>query len=222
MKKSFEVLVITLLMVVFFTGCTKTFNHYEDKLYSEKTVLGDEDLNTKTTNVFTRQDAIKKALDIFDKGLNIKIDRTDFTEDVNLVKNDRSRSLQWHISWFKDDEKIFYTCVLDSSTGEIVEFQWFNDSNSDSNKVEVFKLSDLEIKNLMEPLLKELDIDINEYSVLTDLDLTYNKYLDGIYNNYIDITLLHNKNKAEGYYISIDLANKKVMSFRKLYNRLPK
>lgn len=222
MKKSFKVLVITLLMVVLFTGCTKTFNHYEDKLYSEKTVLGDEDLNTKATNIFTRQDAIKKALDIFDKGLNIKIDRTDFTEDVNLVKNDRSKSLQWHISWFKDYEKIFYTCVLDSSTGEILEFQWFNDLNLDLDKAIEFKPSTLEVENLIEPLLKELDIDINEYSVLTYLDRTYNNYLDGAYNRYMDITLLHNKSKTEGYYISIDLANKKVMSFRKLYNKLPK
>ncbi|MEW9095220.1 MAG: hypothetical protein AB2417_09075 [Clostridiaceae bacterium] len=214
MKKSFEVLAIVLLMVVFFSGCTKTFNHYEDNLYSEKTVFGDKDLNTKTTDVFTRQDAIKKALDIFDKGLNIKIDRTNLTEDVRLIKNDRAGSLQWHISWFNEDGKTFYACALNSSTGEIVEFQWFNDSNSNSNKVEVFKLSDLEIKNLMEPLLKQLEIDVNEYSIFSNLS--------GIYNRYMEITLVNNKSKTEEYYIVMNLANKKVMNFEKLYNKLPR
>ncbi|WP_097026198.1 hypothetical protein [Clostridium peptidivorans] len=212
MKKSFEILALVLLMVVFLTGCTKTFDHYEDKLYSEKTVFSDKDLNTKATNVVTRQNAIKKTLDVFDKGLNIKIDRTKFTENIKLVKNDRTGSLLWQISWVKGYGDTLYRCVLDSSTGEIVEIQWFNHSNLNSNKVAVSKLSDLEIKNLIEPLLKQLEIDVKDYTIIPISSYEYNTYMD--------IILYNKKSHKEEYIITIDLVNKIVDRFVKLDKQL--
>ncbi len=206
MKKSLIILFLIFLTVVPLTGCTKVLNYYEDKLYSEKTVLGDQDVSAKTSNVLTRENAIKKALDVFDKGLNIKIDRTQFTENIRLVRNGEVGSLQWQINWVKDSGKMFYECILDSSTGNIVRLQWFNNSNL--NQDTTAKLSNLEITNLLNPLLKQLEIDVNDYRITpqSSNDL----------NNYRDIILYNNKNHTKEYRVTIDSVNKIVVSFEKL------
>lgn len=203
MKKSFQILAIVLLMGVFLTGCTKAFNHYEDKLYSEKTIFGDKNLNIKTTNILTRENAIKKVLDIFDKGLNVKIDRTELNENIRLVKDHETGNLLWQITWEKEHGKMFYSCLLDSATGKVIGLQWYGKSNL--NKGEIFRLSDSEIKSLIEPLFKQLDIDINEY--LIALKSRYDS------NTYQNIILSNKNDNMKEYTISIDLVNKLVIGF---------
>ncbi|WMJ81689.1 hypothetical protein RBU49_05430 [Clostridium sp. MB40-C1] len=209
MKKSFKILVPLLFMAILLTGCTKPFDHYEDKLYSEKTVLGDKNLNTKATNVLTRENAIKKVLDIFDKGLNIKIDRTNFTENIKLFKDYSIDSLQWHITWYEDYGKIFYSCVLDSSTGNIMQLQLNTKSNLNNNPAS--RLSILEITNLLKPLLKQLQLDVNNYTIVP----TSSYYSD----NYMNVILCNKKNQTKEYIVTIDLSNKLIVNFFSLNNQ---
>lgn len=216
MKKSFKILPLIFLMVVFFTGCTKVLNHYEDKLYSEKTLFGDKELNTKSTNVLTRENAIKKALNVFDKGLNIKIDRTNIIENVKLVKNDNIGNLQWQIIWNKAYGRNFYRCILDSSTGNILELEWFDDSIQKEGKVsKISELTDLEINNLIEPLFKELNINLRELNINND-NYSILRKSERIFDDYTSIILYNNKNKTSEYNIIIDLINKKVVKFEKI------
>lgn len=213
MKKSVKILIpVLLVMILFiFTGCTKSLNHYEDKLYSEKAILGVQVINTTPTNVLTRENAIKKALDIFEKGLNVKIDRTQFSENIRLLKDDTdSSNLQWNMTWKKNNEKTFYSCTLDSSTGEVVQIQ-----SVDLNKLYAEKLPQLsttEIRNIITPFLGQLNINVADYNVSA-----LNAYKNSNYLSQSTNIIITNKSNTEkSYFLTINLENKIVSEFNRL------
>lgn len=101
---------------------------------------------------------------------------------------------------------MFYECILDSSTGNIVRLQWFNNSNL--NQDTAAKLSNLEITNLLTPLLKQLEIDVNDYTIAPESSNDLNSYRD--------IILYNNKNHRKEYSATIDSVNKIVVRLEKL------
>jgi hypothetical protein len=128
--------------------------------------------------MLTREKALQKALDIFDKGLNIKIDRTQFSESIKISRDYNTGNLQWHISWQKLTDKVFYYVVLDASTNEILEVSSTDISlYQDSIKT---VLSQEEINSIIMPFLKEIDIDLKDYTIkpMAEINLS-SKYKRG-------------------------------------------
>lgn len=205
-NKFFRILLLVYLLPCFITGCTKSFNYYEDKLYFEQALIG-----TKTSeppannNILTREKALQKAVDIFDKGMNIKIDRTRFSESIKISRDNSTGNLQWHISWQSLEEKIFYYVVLDASSNEVLEV-----TSTDSRLFTydlLVSLTEEEIKNIIKPLLKEINLDLNAYAIkpLGKTSVTPKRDI-GIY-------LLSTKNDGRDYTITINSSRKIVTRF---------
>jgi hypothetical protein len=163
-NKFFRILLFNFFLLCFMTGCTKNFNYYEDKLYSEQTLIGAKPSESPASNnILTREKALQKAVDIFDKGLNIKIDRTQFSESIKISRDNSTGNLQWHLSWQKLTDKVFYYVVLDASNNELLEIS-STDSRLYTDDV-IAVLTQEEINNIIKPLLKEINIDLNAYVI---------------------------------------------------------
>ncbi len=210
MKNKFlKFLILILFSLCFITGCTKNFNYYEDKLYSEEALKGAKPSESPTTNtMLTREKALQKALDIFDKGLNIKIDRTQFSESIKISRDYNTGNLQWHISWQKLTDKVFYYVVLDSSTNEILEVSSTDISlYQDSIKT---VLSQEEINSIIMPFLKEIDIDLKDYTIKPMAET------EDLLNGDLAIYLLSTKEEKRNYSITINSTKKVITRFSTL------
>lgn len=206
MKKSLIILFFIFLTIIPLEGCTKVFNSYEDKLYSEKTVLGNQTVTAKTSDILTRENAIKKAIELFDRGLNIKIDRTKFTENIKLINYNKAGNLQWQITWNNANSKTYYSCQLDSSSGEVLGISSYDNSIlNKSNSIKLSTVSTEEILSIAQPLIKQLNIDSNNYKAGLGTKKTSSIYTD---------VLLYNKSsQKEEFIITVDTINKVVVNF---------
>jgi hypothetical protein len=208
-NRFFRILLLVFFLLCFMTGCTRNFNYYEDKLYSEQIVMGTKPSETlSNNNILTREKALQKALAIFDKGLNIKIDRTQFSESIKISRDNRSGNLQWYISWQKFTSKVFYNVVFDASSNEVLEITCTDSRLFKDDSFVVIPQE--EINNIINPLLKELNIDPESYSIKPLV-----KTAD-ISKGYIAIYLLSTKDGSSNYSITINSASKVVTKFAAL------
>ncbi len=210
MKKLFKISPLLLIIITLLTGCTSSFHSYEDKLYSERVLLVDQTSPTQTSNVLTRENAIKKALEIFNKGFNTNIDRTQFSENVRLLKTDSSPIFQWLIMWNKKDGKNYYNCTLNSATGDLVELE--ASDASIFNNVKTTPISSEDVKNILEPLFKQLNLDVNDYSIEPISSDIYNLgFYEAVY-----FTINKFESSEIEYYVTINAANEYIRLDKKL------
>ncbi|MEG0772621.1 hypothetical protein [Clostridium sp.] len=205
-NKFFKILLLIFFLPCFITGCTKNFNYYEDKLYSEETLIGAKDSKSPTSNnVLTREKALQKSVDIFDKGLNIKIDRTQFSESIKISRDYITGNFQLNISWQNLTDKVFYFVVLDASNNEILEV-----SSTDSRLYQdsiAAVLSQEEINSIISPLLKEINIDPNDYVI------KHQAITQDMPKSDISIYLVSTKDGGKDYSITINSSRKVVTRF---------
>jgi hypothetical protein len=209
MKKSIK-LIFIIIMLTGLSGCKPSLSHYEDKLYSEKifTDYIENNIN-QNTNIFTRGKAIEKAILIFDKGLQTKVDRTKLSESIRLFRDPIEGTFSWHITWYENNIKKSYDCEIDSSNGEILSISK-NDSLYSYDENLKFSLDDA--KNIISPLLTELNININDYVLSGNSKMLASspKF------QYAGLTFINTNDKGKGFNINIDYKNKKVLSYSKI------
>lgn len=194
------------LSFCFITGCTKKFNYYEDKLYFEETLIGAIPSESPVSNnILTREKALQKALDIFDKGLNIKIDRAQFSENIKIFRDAITGNLQWYISWQKLSDKVSYYVLMDASSNEILEVSC-TDSRLYSNGIKTV-LSEEEINNIIKPFLSEINLDPKDYTIKPIAET------QNLLKGDISFYLLGTKQKKKDYAITINSSSKTVMRF---------
>lgn len=213
MKRIAGVILLVFLTLSFLVGCEGGFNYYEDKLYSEKIIIGNQVENANNNSgIITRENAIQKAADIFDKGLNISIDRSIYSENVRLYRDNETDSLRWQITWFKADEKIIYTCILDSSNGEVLQI-----TNTDMkySNGKPYELNDKEINEIIKPLFDELSLDVNDYKINQGTNNSIKRYDDYVvyYKSDVSIFLVNPKDMSKIISISINPSYKTITSF---------
>lgn len=205
-NKFFRILLLVFISLCFMAGCTKNFNYYEDKLYSEQALIGSKPSDPPANNnILTREKALQRAVDIFDKGMNIKIDRTHYSESIKISRDSITGNLKWHISWQNLDEKIFYYAVLDASNNDLLEL-----SSTDSRLYKddtIASLTEDEITNIIKPLLKEINIDLNAFEIKTMVKTSDMSKRD------IGVYLVSTKNDRSNYLITINSSRKVVTRF---------
>lgn len=222
MKKN-SILIFITAAIIILSGCKLGLNHYEDRLYSEKifTDYIENNIN-QNNNIFTRERAIEKAIAVFDKGLNIKIDRTKLPEYVRLYRDSVEDTFKWHIRWDDNNSKNSYECEIDSSNGDIINIGRITYSKAIIDK-SVISID--EAKNIIAPLLAELNININDYHMSINNETPIDNKLSGYYgkSQYINLIFINTFDKSNKFVIYVDYSEKKVVFYSrvKLIKRYP-
>lgn len=207
MKKKVMLFFVILLAISTLCGCSMGFDYYENKLYSEKDATGNVKIsNVQDNNTLTREKAVGKALDVFDKGLNVKINRKEFNEKARISSGYENDALYWNIAWTSAGNKQFYQCVMDAADGKVL---FLACSNNEQVTGEKNALTEKEILDVANPLLKELNIDPDSYMT---------KY-DGLMDNggrtvYETISLIDKKDKNKHFTITINRKSKSIVQFQ--------
>ncbi|MCJ8171123.1 hypothetical protein CF095_03015 [Clostridium botulinum] len=164
--KKFLILVFAILLAVpILTSCNMRINYYENKLYSEKDINNNVKVgNIQDNNTLTREKAIAKALDIFDKGFNIKLNREELDESIRIIRRSEKDILYWDITWTSISTKKMYNCAIDTSSGKIKDISLYN-SNEEEERKENAILNEKDILSAVDPLFKALKIDPNNYYI---------------------------------------------------------
>lgn len=210
MKKGLIIISIS-IFAIFLSGCSNYLNIYEDKLYSEK-IFEEYKENSieKNSGIFTREKAIEKAINIFDKAFNVKIDRSEMSEFISLRKKSSDNTFIWSIDWYSQKLKLSYNCEVDSNDGKILAINKRNlgEALKNKNKREIYYY---EAEDIVTPFLLELNIDINDY------------YFKPLKNDYLtdssqklssSFIFYNNDNNNEEFYVVVDSEEKKVISYQ--------
>ncbi|WP_102398817.1 hypothetical protein [Haloimpatiens massiliensis] len=217
MKKELKLLLLILILPLILCSCELHLNYYEDKLYSEKNLITlNKNNKLDSTNVFTREKAITKAITVFNKGLGVNIDRNKFSEFIQLSKNEippdfTEYILKWQITWIDPDSKINYHCEIACNNGEILNIEY---SSNERNYEKIDKEPNLkELIGIANPLFSQLKIDINDYKLNDHGFTTVFKY--GDYNKYYLLSFNNRYDYNKSFFILINYKNKKIISFKK-------
>lgn len=208
MKKGLIIISIS-IFAIFLSGCSNYLNIYEDKLYSEK-IFEEYEENSigKNSGIFTREKAIEKAINIFDKAFNVKIDRNEMSEFISLRKKSSENTFIWSIVWYSQKLKLSYNCEVDSNDGKILAINKSKLGEALKNKREIYYD---EAEDIVTPFLLELNIDINDYYFKP----SKNDYLtDSSQNLYSSFVFYNKDNNNEEFYVLVDSEENKVISYQ--------
>ncbi len=212
--KKFIVILIILLAMLSNSACAFNLNqfhlnHYEDKVYSEKSLDNYVD-TSKSPNPddFTRDKAIEKALTMFNAIFSTNIDRSKVSEFVNLSKNS-SNNFEWLIIWEEPYRKERYECRIDPNDGKVL----FMSHTYKILPTKPFKKTTEEIEALALPLIRAFDIDLNQYDLL-DLKRGSKKTFHSPIVSLVYVNKTDSKNRI---IIEVDCERKEIVSYLYLY-----
>lgn len=224
MKNNFKFIILSVISLLLFSGCTTYINYYEDKVYSEK-IFSDYTSKTsinENSDIFTRDKAVEKVVKVFETGLNIKIDRSKLSESIKLYKDLYNESFNWQINWTDTTAKESYSSTVNSGNGQIVSIDItkiepvVDDKGTGGTSSTKPSASGKYSKKLIDatyPLLSALGIDINKYvySIYPASDLA-SEY----YNPQQFAYMFYPKDKANGndyFNIIVDSSTEKVIYY---------
>lgn len=204
-----KLLTVTFLISVsiLFTGCSQ-LEYVENKIYSEEVVL-DENYDTndeEVRNYISREEAIEKSISLLNEGLKLNLDRSSLYESIKLDKIDRS--FVWSIIFIEENEKFIknYYININSNTGEVMAIFVDNPKNINIETDEEQNITESELNEIMSPLIKILDININEYDNFVSSNDTD-----------IIVTLLNKNNSKKAILFHIGKGSKKLTLYETYY-----
>lgn len=156
-------------------GCSNKFGYVEGETYSES-VLSDYNNKSQNDNIgqyISREEAISKALNIFEEGFKVDINRSELDETINLSKWDSE--IFWNISWNKgiseetDEEYLEFYTRINSITGEVAEARVIRAGGENDMTVDYYneEFIDVNAEEVTENLAKVLGIEINDFNIVT-------------------------------------------------------
>lgn len=205
MKKKIKILGLIFIFIIIFFACFKAIKvntFKETVLYSEKDVKEYSSEVNKDKNYLTREEAIKKALNLFENGFGVDLNRDNLSE--NIVLRGASNNPSWNIIWSNKNNGSNYFCEISVDTGEIISAAVNPQSVMNGGKAN-YKVNKDEVFNIIKPLLKEINIKIDK-----------NKSIIEDYNE--NRVIIRSKEGKEYYQIIVDYKNKKPIEF---YRNIP-
>ncbi|APF26097.1 putative transmembrane anchored protein [Clostridium sporogenes] len=207
MKKFLMLVFAILLAVPTLTGCSMRINNYENKLYSEKDINKNIKVGSIQDNILTREKAMAKALDIFDKGFNIKLNRENLNESVRIIRRPEKDILYWNITWTSINTKKMYNCVIDTSNGKIKSISLYNPNEENKGEKVEHILKEKDILSVVNPLFKALKINPNNYHI-NDGGIAYGYMVQNQVFNF-----KNKRDDKEDITIIVNCNNKAITSF---------
>ncbi|NMM62780.1 hypothetical protein HBE96_08730 [Clostridium sp. P21] len=199
MEKVLKIILVVYISIITLSACTTNFKCYENNLYSEKDLNGyDKSSTQRNSKAVTKQEAVKKAICIFDKVFNIKIDRKKLSENIILINDNNHTNFCWDITWTNDSNNDSFICTIDSNDGTIKYI-------SCSSRVQSSNISE-NLINIVAPLFNEININIDDYRNISTASFgaTDCYYFENI------------KNPKKGFRIGIDHQKRTICYFAEM------
>lgn len=210
------ILVLFFVLLLLFTGCSPLFSYYEDRFYSEA-LLGtaDNGKSSAESDTYTKQKAIDKALELFEKAMGKKINRNEFLESVRLYWDQAMDTFVWNITWQNNTGDDFY-CKISSSDGEVLalteyssEMKMLSDKTAFSKIKVGYNLGETKILDALKVIFVAQGLNLDECEVWFGDKPSIGRYAQyAIYNK---------SDKSYYYLVWVDLQFMKAYDFQKVY-----
>ncbi len=205
-KRSRIIIVICLGLLL--NGCEIAPHYYEDKVYSEKDL---KDYTPKKTSsngeVITREEAINRAIYLFEKGFDRKFNKEAMKEYISL-KNRDGESFSWNINWI-DEAGNTYVCEMNSVDGTILYMStYINEGNTTIPQKTDY--SEETLLNIATPLFQELKIDINDYKMEPLYEGYGSKFNNEIYMYFYSYD---KEGWKKNFRLGFDLSNNRIVKY---------
>lgn len=217
MKNKIFVTILSICIIgICIYGAKTKLNYQDEKVYSQAEIVktedkeNDDDINVnsdenkKTSkNKISKKEAISRGKEVLKNGCKIEINN-DY--DVEVMLNNYDDKYTWSIKWWNEEKRLGYNIAIDAKTGEIGSI----DAGYDISPGDpIYKGSKEELYKIIEPLMKELDININDYYI--NMDPAYE-----LGRRDFGRTIFTNKNdKDKSFVVAIDPEEKRVMEYYK-------
>ena len=211
MKKWLLGLVLVSFCIILFKVINSNFSFKEDLLYSQNDYFKIEENSNKNTPLITRQEALSIAKKTFEEGLDIDLDKSNMTRLISIYRDSTNKnSYLWHLGWSTPENPGGYVCVINSSTGDVVELYIKENVDVDNeDKAKVLSFSNEDALSIMEPLMSTLGIDINKY------DIKSNNVPSVVLDQIYDAVFVNKNNRDDVFSIRIDIISKSIVRYQK-------
>lgn len=219
---------ITMLSICIIVACiygAKTkLNYKEEKVYSQTKVVeadnkqdeddinvnSDENKKTSKNNI-SKKEAREIAKDILINYCNVKFNEEEYDEKITLGNS--NEDYIWNIKWAHKEKLKGYYISINAKTGEANHIGAGYDIVPGDP---VYKGSKEELYKIIDPLMKKLNINIDDYYI--NMDPAYNEG-----RNVWGRTIFKSKkDKNKGFVVAIEPNEKRVMEYYKGYTEVKK
>lgn len=205
-----KLLLLTLIIIsVFLLGNIK-YIYKENTLYKQSDILDYSENRYESSNLISRNKAIKMATYIISDVLNIDIDSENSQIYINIYRGgSNSGDYNWNINWTKNDFSGNYSVDINSNTGEINDIYVTENINY---KLETSdELSNKEIVSLVSDFTSALGFDLDEYNL--NVKTTKDNNFNNIKTKYKICTFTKKNQSNDRFVITIDCRGEKITQY---------
>lgn len=205
-----KLLLLTLIIIsVFLLGNIK-YIYKENTLYKQSDILDYSENRYESSNLISRNKAIKMATYIISDVLNIDIDSENSQIYINIYRGgSNSGDYNWNINWTKNDFSGNYSVDINSNTGEINDIYVTENINYELETSD--ELSNKEIVSLVSDFTSALGFDLDEYNL--NVKTTKDNNFNNIKTKYKICTFTKKNQSNDKFVITIDCRGEKITQY---------
>lgn len=205
-----KLLLLTLIIIsVFLLGNIK-YIYKENTLYKQSDILDYSENRYESSNLISRNKAIKMATYIISDVLNIDIDSENSQIYINIYRGgSNSGDYNWNINWTKNDFSGNYSVDINSNTGEINDIYVTENINYELETSD--ELSNKEIVSLVSDLTSALGFDLDDYNL--NIKTTKDNNFNNIKTKYKICTFTKKNQSNDRFVITIDCRGEKITQY---------
>lgn len=200
-----------LVLIIIFLVFNIKYPYKENEIYNQNDIPGYSENKDGSSNLISRNEAIKIATHILKDVLDVNLDREKFQIYVNVYKGGiNNDDYNWNISWYRNDLNENYGVEINSNTG-VINYIYINKVTNYNDKIDL--LGEEEIKGLVDNLTGALNLDLNAYNMsmksISDYNINRGKTV------YKVCTFINKTDSSDKFVISIDCKGKFINSYRR-------
>lgn len=205
-----KLLLLTLIIIsVFLLGNIK-YIYKENTLYKQSDILDYSENRYESSNLISRNKAIKMATYIISDVLNIDIDSENSQIYINIYRGgSNSGDYNWNINWTKNDFSGNYSVDINSNTGEINDIYVTENINYELETSD--ELSNKEIVSLVSDFTSALGFDLDDYNL--NIKTTKDNNFNNIKTKYKICTFTKKNQSNDRFVITIDCRGEKITQY---------
>lgn len=211
-KLLLSILPISLLvLIITFLVFNVNYPYKENEIYNQNDIPGYSEKKDESSNLISRNEAIKIATYILKDVLDANLDREKFQNYINIYKGGiNNDDYNWNISWYRNDLNENYGIEINSNTGVINDI-YINKAINYDDKFDL--LGEEEIKGLVGNLTDALNLDLNAYNMSMKSIYGYNINMGKTV--YKVCTFINKTDSSDKFVITIDCRGKFINSYRR-------
>ena len=215
MKNIGLILLTGLLMVLGILKIQQSYSIKENVLYQQIDLKMNDETSKNSNEFITRSEAIETVKNIFYEGLGVDLWDSQLDMHINLYKDAQNQnSYRWNMNWTSRNLTQTYTCYMDSHSGRILyiyagqtDFEAQDEVEiSQFSEVGISQLSEDEIRHILEPFTKVMNISLSDYALDKNWQAEY-KETEARYQ------FINKEHPNEGFIVSIDTRTRNLREY---------